>query len=211
MATTVADPQAGESDRPAELFLRSPDAAWNRERWERLPGDGNRYEVIDGVLYLSTAPSLFHQWVIHQLARLLFPLIEDAHLGTVLWSPIGVFMPGCDPVQPDLLVVRTGDSHVFRNGRVEGVPALIVEVQSLSNPTHDSRTKREAYARAGVPEYWIVRPATRDVLVCSAPDAGLADYSHSRTFGEHDQLTSATLPVRFLVGSLFAGAPDTTL
>jgi len=44
-----------------ELALRSLDASWSRERWEQLPADGNRYEVIDGVLYLTTAPSNFHR------------------------------------------------------------------------------------------------------------------------------------------------------
>jgi hypothetical protein len=44
-----------------ELSLRSHDASWNRARWERLPADGNRYEVIDGILYLTTTPSFFHQ------------------------------------------------------------------------------------------------------------------------------------------------------
>jgi hypothetical protein len=39
-----------------DLVLRSLDAAWNRARWERLPSEGNRYEVIDGVLYMTTAP-----------------------------------------------------------------------------------------------------------------------------------------------------------
>ncbi len=52
MATTKPSP---------EFVLRSPDANWNRARWEELPEDGNRYEVIDGVLYLSTALSSFHQ------------------------------------------------------------------------------------------------------------------------------------------------------
>ncbi len=44
-----------------ELALRSHDATWDRARWETLPDDGNRYEVIGGVLYMSTAPSFFHQ------------------------------------------------------------------------------------------------------------------------------------------------------
>src|SRR4051794_808899 len=42
-----------------ELMLRSADATWDRARWEQLPDDGNRYEVIDGVLYMTTAPSFF--------------------------------------------------------------------------------------------------------------------------------------------------------
>ena len=39
-----------------DLVLRSPEATWNFARWETLPADGNRYEVIDGVLYMTTAP-----------------------------------------------------------------------------------------------------------------------------------------------------------
>jgi hypothetical protein len=38
-----------------ELALRSHDATWNYARWEQLPDDGNRYEVINGVLYITTA------------------------------------------------------------------------------------------------------------------------------------------------------------
>lgn len=43
---------------PPELALRSLDATWDRARWESLPADGNRYEVIDGVLYTSTSPNI---------------------------------------------------------------------------------------------------------------------------------------------------------
>jgi hypothetical protein len=50
-----------ETAAPPELVTRSLDASWNYARWLRLPDDGNRYEVIDGVLYMSTAPSFFHQ------------------------------------------------------------------------------------------------------------------------------------------------------
>ena len=63
--------------RLPELVLRSPEANWNRERWEQLPDDGNRYEVIDGVLYMTTAPSFFHQWIIRQLALALIRQLND--------------------------------------------------------------------------------------------------------------------------------------
>ena len=194
-----------------ELAMRSQDAAWNRARWETLPADGNRYEVIDGILYMSTAPSVFHQWVVRQVVRVLFRQIDDAGVGVTLWAPIGVFMPGCDPVQPDVLVVRAADTHIYREGRIMGVPALLVEVLSPSHPAYDSRTKREAYARAGVPEYWMVRPATRDVLVCTQPEAALGDYAQTQLFSQDMDVVSPTLPVRTPVAGLFAGAPDTTL
>lgn len=194
-----------------ELTMRSVANGWNRARWEHLPEDGNRYEVIDGVLYMSTAPSSFHQWIARQGLLELHRQIDLPGLGVTLMAPIGVFMPGCEPVQPDLVVVLTADRDNFRDRRIEGVPALLVEVQSPSTVGYDDRTKRQAYARAGVPEYWIARPASRDVLVCSHPDATRGDYAQNRVFAPGEELVAATLPVRISVDSLFAGAPDTTL
>ncbi|MDQ2829222.1 MAG: Uma2 family endonuclease [Chloroflexota bacterium] len=194
-----------------ELALRSHDATWDRTRWETLPDDGNRYEVIGGVLHMSTAPSFFHQWIIRQMVRVLFAQIDDAGVGLTIWSPLGVFMPGCDPVQPDLLVIRREDMGIIRDRRVEGVPALLVEILSPSNSATDTEVKRKAYARAGVPEYWIVRPASRDMLVYTEPDAPLGDFAHSQRVAPDGDLVSPTLPIRTAIASFFAGAPDTTL
>ncbi|MBC8162052.1 MAG: Uma2 family endonuclease [Roseiflexaceae bacterium] len=194
-----------------ELAMRSHLPEWNRELWERLPNDGKRYEVIDGVLYMTTAPSPFHQWIIRQIVRALFQQIDDQGVGTTLWSPIGLFMPGCDPVQPDVLVIRADELGMVSDGRISGVPALLIEVLSPSNSSVDLGTKRQAYARAGVPEYWIVRPAQRDVLVCTQPDAVLGDYAQTDHALPAGDLVSPTLPFRASVSGLFAGAPDTTL
>lgn len=198
-------------DARPELAMQSQDATWDRARWERLAPDGNRYEVIRGVLYMATAPSFFHQWIVRQLVLALHTQVDRAGAGTTIMAPIGVFMPGCDPVQPDVLLVQAADTGFIREGRIEGVPALIAEVQSPGNPGYDGRVKREAYARAGVPEYWIVRPRTRDVLVCSRPDQELGDYAQTQLVAADDELIAATLPVRLRPGDLFAGAPDTSL
>jgi len=201
-----------ESLPPIDLLMQSPEANWNEARWEtELAADGNRYEVIDGVLYMSTSPRLFHQWIVQQLYLLLHAQLQETGWGFVFLAPIGVFMPGCDPVQPDVHVVRAADTHLFQEGRIRGVPAVIVEVQSPSHPTYDSLIKRRAYARAGLPEYWIVRPATRDVLVCTRPDTNAGDFLESQIFEENAELVSPTLPVRFPAAQLFAGAPDTSL
>lgn len=194
-----------------DLFLRSADAAWNRTRWEQLPPDGNRYEVIDGVLYVSTAPSFFHQWIIRQIVRVLFAQIDDTHIGITLWAPLGVFMPGCDPVQPDVVVLRQDDLALIHDRRINGVPALLIEVLSPSNAELDTTVKRAAYARAGVPEYWIVRPEQRDVIVCSQPDLNLGNYTQSDHVPPDGTLVSPTLPVQVAIATFFADAPDTTL
>ncbi|HEY8600531.1 MAG TPA: Uma2 family endonuclease, partial [Thermomicrobiales bacterium] len=81
-----------------ELVLHSSEATWDRERWDTLPNDGKRYEIIDGVLYMSTAPSPWHQWISRQTQRLLYSQIDDHGLGITFNAPVGLFMPGCDPV-----------------------------------------------------------------------------------------------------------------
>ncbi len=196
---------------PPALMLRSIDATWNRVRWEGLPANENRYEVIDGVLYMTTAPSSFHQWIIRQIVFALGTQIDQPRHGVTLWAPIGVFMPGCDPVQPDILVVRTADLAMFRDRRIFGVPALLIEVLSPSNVEQDTEIKLGAYARAGVAEYWIVRPAERDVLVYSQPDPALSTYARCDHITPADTLVSPTLPFVSAVAPFFADAPDTTL
>ena len=215
MSTTEEQINVGAAQRPlwavADVAFRSLGSGWDRARWAELPADGNRYEVINGVLYMSTAPSFFHQWIVRQIVRVLFQQIDDTGIGITTWAPIGVLMPGCDPVQPDIVVVRTDDIDIIHDRRIEGVPALLVEVLSPLNAQLDTRIKREAYARAGVPEYWIVRPAQRDVLVCSQPDSELGDFLQVDHIAADAELVSPTLPVRTKIDSFFAGAPDTTL
>jgi Uma2 family endonuclease len=192
--------------------MRSLDTAWDYARWEQLPDDGNRYEVIAGVLYMRTCPSVFHQWIVARLLRFIAIPAEDCELGYGLMAPIGLLMPGCDPVQPDFLLIRRANAGIIADRRVRGVPDLIAEVLSPTNAEQDTQIKRAAYARAGVPEYWIVRPATRDLLICWQPDAALGDYAQSRLIASGERAEAATIPgVGAAVADLFAGAPDATL
>jgi len=202
MADTVALPT---------ITLRSLDAGWNYERWEReLPDDGNRYEVNEGILYLTTAPGYFHQWIVRRLDRYIGVPLEQQGLAYAATAPIGVLMPGCDPVQPDFVLVRRDRAGIISERRIRGAPDLIAEVLSPSNPEQDTIIKRRVYARAGVPEYWIIRPETCDVLVCRNPDAALGDDTFTLLVGAAETLSAHTFPIAVPVAELFAGAPDTT-
>jgi Uma2 family endonuclease len=194
-----------------ELALRSHDATWTYARWELLPDDGNRYEIIDGVLFMTTAPSNFHQWIIRRLDRFIGMPLEDRGEAYVFTAPIGLLMPFCDPVQPDFLLIRQANATIIRERRIFGVPDLIAEVVSPSNAEQDTKIKRSAYARAGVPEYWIIRPDVRNVLVCLRPDPDLADYTQTLLLAGNDQLKPSLFTAQIEIEQLFAGAPDTTL
>src|SRR5665213_345113 len=136
-----------------------PQGRWTYADWEQLPSDDRRYEVIAGVLYMSTAPSYFHQYIILQLVRYIGIPAEDQGLARISFAPICVLMPGCDPVQPDFVVVLASHAAIIHDRRIHGTPDLVVEILSPSNRAYDEQVKLQAYARAGVPEYATVDPA----------------------------------------------------
>lgn len=133
-----------------ERALRSLRADWNRERWEQLPDDGNRYEVIDRVLYMTTAPSAFHQWIVRQIVRALFVQIDDRGVGVTLWAPIGVFMTGCVQCSQICLSCRRQDWGSFTIGASMAYP--ILSSRSSHRPML-SRTWTSSAERMRAPPY----------------------------------------------------------
>lgn len=197
-----------ETDAP--IVAGPPQGHWTYADWEALPNDDNRYEIIDGVLYMTTAPSIFHQWVAQRFLRFLGFPAEDQGLGYAFIAPIGLIMPGCAPVQPDFVFVLKQNAMILHDRRIWGVPDLIVEVQSPGNAAYDERVKLPAYAQAGLPEYAIVSPAKR-TLDLYRLDA-LGRYAYPITYQEGATVTFACLPTLPLkIADLFAGVPDTSL
>lgn len=194
----------------APVVAGPPQGQWTYDAWETLPDDGNRYEIIGGVVYMSTAPSAFHQWIVLALVEHLGIPAKRLGLGFPFTAPIGVLMPGCDPVQPDFVLVLAGRAAIIHDRRIFGVPDLIVEILSPGNRAYDLHVKLAAYARAGLPEYAVVDPSTRSLshyrLVAPGQYAPPLDFGESATVS-FDCVPTIAVPVR----ELFAGAPDTTL
>lgn len=140
---------------------------WTYDDYALLPDDGKRYEVIRGELYMSAAPRPLHQRVMTRLAFFLEGYLEESNLGTAFVAPIDVLLPEKlgDPVQPDILIVRSDRLHIIGETFIEGAPDLAIEVLSPSNPAHDRSLKYELYPEVGVTEYWIIDPDERMVEV----------------------------------------------
>ncbi|PDW01895.1 hypothetical protein CJ255_16835 [Candidatus Viridilinea mediisalina] len=194
----------------APTVLGPPQGRWTYADWEGLPDNGQIYEVIQGVLYMTTAPSNFHQWIILSLVQHLALPAKLQGLGYAFTAPIGLLIPGCDPVQPDFVFVRQANAGIIRDRRIRGVPDLIIEILSPNNVIYDTQVKLRAYAHAGVPEYAIVDPMTRSLAYYRLESVGR--YAGAETFDEQAQLSFACLPeLNLVVADLFAGAPDTTV
>jgi Uma2 family endonuclease len=187
-----------------------PQGQWTYADWETLLDDGNRYEVIDGVLYMSTAPSYFHQWIIRRLDRFVGVPAEEQGLAFAATAPVGVLMPGCEPVQPDFVLVLAARKSIIHDRRIRGVPDLIIEVLSPGNSDFDKEVKLAAYANAGVPEYDIIDPAEKTLSLYTLQKPG--QYSEQGVYKEGDMVTFSCLPtIPLEISSLFADSLDTTL
>ena len=135
-----------------------------------IPDDGKRYEVLEGSLFVTPAPSPIHQRVSKRLQRQLEAYFEERSLGEVFDAPIDLILSPHDIVQPDLVVVARAD-QVSERG-IEGGPLLAVEILSPSTREHDLRRKARRYATLGVLHYWIVDPDARRVECFRAGTSG---------------------------------------
>ena len=143
-----------------------PQGKWTYEDYARLPDNGMRYEVIRGNLYMSPAPRTKHQEVSFALAVEMHHYSKERALGRVYVAPIDVVLPNlAAPVQPDILFITQDNINIVAETKIEGVPNLIVEILSPSNPNHDRQVKFRLYAQVGVQEYWIVDPDSCQVDV----------------------------------------------
>jgi Uma2 family endonuclease len=129
---------------------------WTVEKALALPDDGNRYEVLDGELHVTPAPTWAHQGAIESLYPRLRAYVRAHELGWAKLSPADIVFSARRLLQPDLFVVPW---------RAEGQPGswtdvkellLAIEVLSPSTARADRHHKRLIYQDQRVPEYWIV-------------------------------------------------------
>jgi len=135
---------------------------------EAMPDDGKRYELIDGMLFVSPAPVPRHQKIVAKLIVLLEVVCPaDLH---VLPGPLSVRPSNSTELQPDVLVARDAD---LTEKLLPTAPLLAVEVLSPSTALYDLNLKKAAYARLGVPSYWVIDPQQPSLLVYELdPDGG---------------------------------------
>lgn len=113
------------------------------------PDDGKRYEINDGELIVSPAPTFGHQRVGWKLSGLLMRA-EEAGYGQGVAAPVDVVFGRHKTTQPDLLFIRRERLGIVAGGKVHGAPDLIVETLSPGSCDDDLGWKKTLYAREGV-------------------------------------------------------------
>lgn len=177
---------------PAEV-LTLPRRPLTRADLETMPDDGHRYEVVDGVLIVSPAPSRSHQRAVWRLGRLLDDAIVAADEGLeMLTAPFAVVLADDTEIQPDLVIAPEGR---FTESDLPGAPLLAVEVLSPTTRRIDLLLKKDRLRQAGCEHYWVVDPAVPSVLAWRLIDGEYVEVAGAA--GEETFTVHAPFPVAF--------------
>jgi Uma2 family endonuclease len=136
---------------------RTPHRQWTEEEFyaaRDLAPPGERWELVDGEVLVTPSPHWTHQRAVVRLTVLLDAYVRANGLGEVFASPLDVKLQPGLVLQPDILVVPSGELRK----RSDIVKRLLLAVEQISpsSARHDRVIKRPAYQRNRVPEYWII-------------------------------------------------------
>lgn len=164
---------------------------WSEEEYLALPTN-RLVEFSQGVLEVLPMPTTSHQLLVAYLYGLLLSFAGSRDLGTVLFAPLRVRLWRGKFREPDLVYVRKENAGRIGEDYWDGAD-LVMEVVSDDDEDRrrDLETKRREYARAGIPEYWIIDPREERILVLRL--AGKRYVSHGE-FGRRETATSHLLP-----------------
>lgn len=138
---------------------------WTVEMLDALEDDGQRYELIDGELFVTPSPIDIHQMVVGELFALLREYLKGLGVGKPMVSPSDVRRADRkrNRVQPDVFVVRLTDGGRPPYPYDLSDLLLAVEVTSPSSRRLDYHIKRDLYLRSGVATYWVIDADARNV------------------------------------------------
>jgi Uma2 family endonuclease len=138
---------------------------WSDEAYLVFSETFNRLlELSDGQLLVLSMPSLKHQTILLEFVATAKTWLKNHDAGSVVMAPHPIRLWPGKYREPDAMIWLA--AHRDRMGeRESGLPDLALEIVSPGNEPHDTETKFREYAQAGIPEYWIVQPATQRLSV----------------------------------------------
>lgn len=145
-----------------------------------------RYEYIDGQIYLLSSPKTPHQTALMELIGVFYNWFQGKKCRP-LSAPYEItlkrYPEDINIVQPDLMVICDLEEWLSSDGYYKGTPELVVEVLSESTLSQDLTNKLKLYMESGVSEYWIVDPSNKEVTIFQFSDKSI---SHRYTYRKHE-------------------------
>ncbi len=175
--------------RQAILELLPEQGGWGEEEYLWVSERTNRLvEFADGRIEVIPTPTDSHQGILLLCARAFFACI-DSRGGIALFSPLRLRLRPGKVREPDLLLLLDRNDP-RREDRYWHGADLVLEVVSPDNPARDLVEKRQEYAEAGIPEYWIVNPLDQTIAVLTLAGDTYAEHG---IFARGERATSPLL------------------
>ncbi len=166
---------------------------WTSHDLELLP-DTERYDIVDGELYVSKQPHWQHQYACVRISMYLQLWSDQTQLGMVNFAPSVIFTDDNDVV-PDLVWISQEQLEIAleADGKLHSSPELVIEVLSpgSENARRDREVKLKLYLRRGAQEYWIVDWRQQRLETYRRQEGVL---TLDKTLGVADTLVSPLLP-----------------
>jgi Uma2 family endonuclease len=140
------------------------------EDYAALPNDGRRYQLLEGEIDVTPAPSTTHQRVSRNLELVLSEHVRRLKLGALYDAPVDMILDEETVTQPDILFVSRERLSIVHERGIEGPADLVVEILSPKTRRVDRTTKMRIYAHAGVRHYWLVDPEARTLETFALSD-----------------------------------------
>jgi Uma2 family endonuclease len=164
---TITAPLPDDHAEPAweVALLFPPQGEWSEDDYLWLTDHTRRLvEFTDGHIEILPMPTDEHQRIVLFLYRALYAFLTARGTGIVLVAPLRLRVRSGRYREPDLLLLLSA-TDARRSNRYWTGADLVLEVVSPDDPKRDLVRKRREYARARILEYWIVNPATAQIMV----------------------------------------------
>jgi hypothetical protein len=148
--------------------------------------EGDRVELIDGEIIEMSPEGSRHSACIRRLIRFL-----PAHVGeAIVGAQDSLSLPDGYWPRPDVVILRP-DAEEYEHQHPTHEDALVVIEVSNSSERYDRHVKSARYARAGIPEYWLVDLTRDEIAVHQRPAAGA--YQDVQSYGSGEEWISEAL------------------
>ncbi len=178
--------EAGEPFSDFGTSPRKEEYVTYRQFLEMTEKSENRYELIDGVVYLLASPGFTHQRILGELYASFREHLSSHDICDAFMAPFDIKLirqnikllreeteDDINVVQPDLIILCDYLKDIDEKDKYQGTPTLAVEILSPSTRSKDRVKKLDLYMESGMEEFWIIDPKTKSVMVYSFKDGEL--------------------------------------
>lgn len=147
--------------------------------------EGKKVELLDGVIVTMSPQNSPHAGAVYSIQRALLRLLEPA---CCVRSQLPIVLDDWSAPEPDIAVCRPDAYDYARAHPTAGDVLMVLEVAETSL-RYDRGAKAAAYARSGIPHYWIVNLQDRSIEALTEPDRLAGRYARREVKPEGEALT----------------------